>query len=1016
MQLSPAAETERQYLSGRGPKDAIPWVFSVSKGRQAGEITTIPVPSNWEQQGFGSYDYGNSPGAKSDEHGLYRTRFSVPPGWEGRRIRVVFEGVMTDAEVKVNGKSAGPVHQGGFYRFCHDITSLLNPGKENTLEVDVSKVSANPGTERAERHGDYWIFGGIYRPVYLEAVPEQFIEQVSVDAGADGSFRANIDLGNDDVGKVDKLALQILMIGGEAVGRPISVALPAGAEKQVKIETSVRAPLLWTAETPNLYKARFTLMKGSQELHTVTERFGFRTITVAEGKGIALNGKRILLKGVCRHSFRPETGRALDSADCLADLKLLKAMNMNAVRMSHYPPDVEFLDMCDELGLYVIDELSGWQKAHDTENGKKLVKEMVNRDVNHPSILFWDNGNEGGWNRELDGEFALYDPQNRLVLHPWELMNGVNTKHYPSYGDLVKLLTDKNVVMPTEMLHGLYDGGAGSGLEDYWKAISGSPVGGGGFIWVFADEGIMRTDQGNRVDVFSTYAQDGILGPHHEKKGSFYTVRDVFSPVQIDAPVLDDRFNGKLAVHNRYDFLSLAGSRFNWELLKFPDPAASATWPQSLGSGSARAPDTAAGESGQLALGLPATCRNADALSLVATDATGRELWRWVWPTPALAKRLAVPAMAESLDYSGGKPATGEINLKAGNMTGSFDPITGRILSLRRGDKTSALVNGPRLIYARPSQGGIQWTDAPPLPRDSAGASVWTLEEPRLLNLLEIEMEQEKNVDWAGFKLEVSPDGRKWDVLYDATRRSGDGNTYEFPPQQVASVRLSDFRQAGGKPGNLKRLRGAYQSERFPADSTEPRKVTVGTNWLLSVSADGKDTFRWTLATGGGLRLDYSYRLEGDFIYHGITFDHPEEAFKSVKWLGDGPSRVWQNRLRGSRLGVYEIAPNDIQPGETWEFPEFQGYFAGLRWARFETTSGPLTMLSGEPSTFLRIGTPRISHPRTTVAFPAGDVSFLRVIPAMGTKFSTAEKGGPASQSVKVSGQQKGSIVFHWGD
>ncbi len=1008
--LSQAVETELKYLSGHGPKDAVAWEFTVTKGRKAGERTTIPVPSQWDQQGFGSYNYGNSPGPKSDEHGLYRTRFSVPHEWKGRRVRLVFEGVMTDAEVRVNGTSAGPVHQGGFNRFRHDVTSLLKEEGENILEVDVSKVSANPGTERAERKGDYWIFGGIYRPVYLEAVPEQFIEQVSIDAGADGLFKADVDLGSAEPRDADRMDVQILSRDGKPVGQPFSTGIPNGGASRVSTTSKIGSPRLWTAETPNLYTARFTLMKGTQVIHTVVQRFGFRTISVRKGEGIFLNGKRILLKGVCRHSFRADTGRALDTADCLEDIGLIKAMNMNAVRMSHYPPDVAFLDACDELGLYVLDELSGWQKAHDTENGRKLVKETVTRDVNHPSILFWDNGNEGGWNRELDGDFALYDPQNRLVLHPWEIMNGVDTKHYPTFEDLTKRLAGENIVMPTEMIHALYDGGAGSGLEDYWNAIRSSPVGGGGFIWVFADEGIMRTDQNNRIDVFSTYAPDGILGPRHEKKGSYHTVRDVFSPVQIDAPVLDEKFNGALDVHNRYDFLSLTGCRFDWKLLRFPGPGKDAS-SQVLAGGQVKSPGIAAGKSGKVPLKLPTAWSLADTLSVTAIDATGKELWTWNWPTRGLGKRLAFPVLPKNPGDGAVVAGKGDIELREGDVSATFNRDSGFLSALKRGEKTVALSNGPRLVFSRPATGDVQWIEAPRGSQDE-----WRLEGARLLNLLEIEMEGRKDVDWAGFKLEISGDGRAWKTLYDATRRTGDGNRYEFPPQQVAVVRLSNLRQADGNPAVVKRLRAAYQADRFPPEPFGKAKVISGSNWLESTAANGTERFRWTLAAGGDLRLDYSYQLDGEFIYHGITFDHPETEFKSVKWLGEGPARVWQNRLRGTMLGIHGIGRNDLQPGESWTFPEFQGYFAGLRWATFETNSVPLTISAGDPGTYLRIGTPRISHPLTTVSFPAGDLSFLKAIPAMGSKFITPAKSGPSSQPVKVSGLQSGSLVFHLGD
>ena len=154
-------------------------------------------------------------------------------------------------------------------------------------------------------------------------------------------------------------------------------------------------------------------------MHRRQDRFGFRTFEVRPGDGLYLNGRRIVLKGVNRHSFWPDSGRCLNEAVHRGDIALIQDMNMNAVRMSHYPPDEQFLELCDELGLYVLDELAGWQKPYDTDVGRKLVEETVTRDVNHPSILFWDNGNEGGWNTALDGEFARWDPQGRPVLHPW---------------------------------------------------------------------------------------------------------------------------------------------------------------------------------------------------------------------------------------------------------------------------------------------------------------------------------------------------------------------------------------------------------------------------------------------------------------------------------------------------------------------------------------------------------------------------------------------------------------------
>ena len=359
--FSRAAEpvTEIRYLSGHGPKDAVPWEFSVTGGRRAGEWTTIPVPSQWELQGFGTYNYGQEKN-KSDEHGLYRRRFSVPADWKGRRIRLVFEGVMTDAAVKVNGVSAGPVHQGGFYRFKHDVTSLVKFGEgaanDNLLEVEVAKVSADPLTELAERGGDYWVFGGIFRPVWLEAMPAAAaIDQVAIDARADGSITADVVLSAVPSGRVDgltaeplRLEAQVLNAEGAAVGVPLAETLTAGGSGRVRLAGRLDAPRTWNAESPNLYRLRVSLRRGTEVVHVVKERFGFRTFEVRDGQGLFLNGQRILLKGVDRHSFRPETGRALNPEDCYEDVRLMRGMNMNAVRMSHYPPDPAFLEACDE--------------------------------------------------------------------------------------------------------------------------------------------------------------------------------------------------------------------------------------------------------------------------------------------------------------------------------------------------------------------------------------------------------------------------------------------------------------------------------------------------------------------------------------------------------------------------------------------------------------------------------------------------------------------------------------------
>ncbi len=582
-----AVETQRVYLSGHGKDDAVPWRFMCTTGALSGFWTNLPVPSNWDVKGFGHLTYKKDYSNSFTECGLYEKEFAAPKKWKDQRVFLVFEGAMTDTSAKLNGQPVGPTHQGGFYRFKYEVTDKLKLGAENKLEVTVAKHSANESVNKAERLADYWVFGGIYRPVYLEVVPRQFVERVAIDARADGSFAMEIFArGLSDVSSVE---MQILDQKGKPVpdGRrsivdlllspsPKSDGSPNASQLNFKLQ--LEKPKLWTAETPNLYSVAIRLKRGNETVHQFTQRFGFRTFEVRDGDGLYLNGQKIILKGVNRHSFWPDSGRCLSEAVHRLDITTIKEMNGNAVRMSHYPPDVEFLDLCDELGLYVLDELAGWHNNYDTPTGTRLVEAMVTRDVNHPSILFWDNGNEGGFNLKLDAVFGKFDPQQRRVLHPWAAFSGINTAHYLEYknaaiaasGAPMNYHTKENtefvstnlapngwIYLPTEFMHGLYDGGAGAGLEDYWDMMMSHSNCAGGFIWVFADEGIKNPHTG-QLDTAGNQAPDGIVGPYREREGSFYAVQHIWGGITNRIPPLDQQpspLKPGVKVADRFDAL-----------------------------------------------------------------------------------------------------------------------------------------------------------------------------------------------------------------------------------------------------------------------------------------------------------------------------------------------------------------------------------------------------------------------------------------------------------------------------
>src|SRR6266542_2529544 len=355
-----AQQTETQYLSGTGSDKTVNWQFYCTDGMNSGKWTTIAVPSCWELQGFGKYNYGlDKDNVQGKEKGLYKYEFMVPSSWENKIIKLVFEGVMTDVEVKVNGKSAGAIHQGAFYAFRYDVSSLLKYGSKNLLEVTVSKHSSNESVNAAERRGDYWIFGGIFRPVYLEALPQQHIDRVAIDAKASGNFSADVFTNGGD-----KLVVQLLNTNGSKFGNPFSTSVSSTGK--TFITSKLPSPKLLSPEFPNLYKAVFNLYKNGKFVHTTTQKFGFRTVEVKQRDGIYVNGVKVKMKGVNRHSFYPTTGRTTSKELSIEDVTMMKDMNMNAVRMSHYPPDDHFLDVCDSLGLFVLDELAGWHGHYDT--------------------------------------------------------------------------------------------------------------------------------------------------------------------------------------------------------------------------------------------------------------------------------------------------------------------------------------------------------------------------------------------------------------------------------------------------------------------------------------------------------------------------------------------------------------------------------------------------------------------------------------------------------------------------
>ncbi len=688
-----AQETETLYLSGLDSDATVTWDFYCSKGMNSGRWRKIEVPSCWELQGFGEYTYGRyykkKDGKVSDENGKYSYSFHVPSQWNEKAIEIVFEGVMTDATVYLNGQQAGETHRGGFTAFSYDVTKLIKPGKKNVLEVDVAKQSSDKSVNAAERRADWWLFGGIYRPVYLRALPKQHIDHVAVDARADGSLALQLHTSGLTTG----YSLQTTV---EGLGTQTTTLTNAN-EQTVKTQwNKIRQ---WDTEHPHLYNLTLSLIDAEGNVtHRFSQKIGFRTIEFRPRDGFYLNGTKLLIKGVNRHCCYPETGRVPNHRLDLQDVKIIKGMNANAIR-SHYPPDVHLLELCDSLGVLYLEELPGWQNHYSDEIGEHIAREMILHDANHPCIFAWGNGNEGGFNLSLDSLFAIYDPQQRHLIHPWALYNGVDSHHYPAYQTgVARLGNGYQVFMPTEFLHSQYDKGGGASLADYWSAWSCNPLFAGGFIWAFADESIVRTDRGGALDSDGGNAPDGIVGPHREKEGSWYTIRDVWSPLQIAPLAVRPSWNGQFTITNGHLFSNLDEVTMDYQVLTYPSPlSVNGQTTTTLATGRVDLPNATPGESVKCRIALNDEAKKGDVLQMVARNAAGDTINVWTWPMKYTDEYFATQRLSDgtSPQAAAAKVENGNTLVAPNGVKAQFDTTTGMLAKVYHKDKEIPFSNGP---------------------------------------------------------------------------------------------------------------------------------------------------------------------------------------------------------------------------------------------------------------------------------------------------------------------------------
>lgn len=550
--LRPYADADRALAAARhdtaAPKDrATPWTKSLDgewrfrfarhyrqlpdgwqDGRAQGEWGEISVPGVWQQQGYGNPIYRNvsspihpydPPKVPDDVNptGAYVRQFELPQDWDGRRQLLRFEGSTSGTFVWVNGHYVG-YDQGGFAPAEYDVSRYLHPG-ENTIAVRVHRW----GSGAYLQNMDMWHFAGIFRSVNLYSVPRTHMEDVTVRTPLGENYenarlKLGVDLRHVDGGTTGEHRVRASLYdpAGNRVTRFGATADVRDGRTSLTLDRPVRNPKLWSDETPALYTVVLELLGPDGEVVQTTQQpVGFREVTT-KNERILLNGKPVTLRGVNRHEHDPRTGRTVSRERQRQDVALMRKNNINAVRTSHYPNDPFWYRLADRNGLLLADEVgiethyrencdaapaedcladrAEWQRAF-----AERFRAMVERDKNHPSVIFWDTGNEAGLGKAhfKMAEFANAEYPTRLLYHQANNHGGdapyadVAGPRYPSPGALKEIArTETKPVVMGEWLHAM--GNSLGHYEDMWKTIRDKPNLQGGFVWDWVDQGLRR--------------------------------------------------------------------------------------------------------------------------------------------------------------------------------------------------------------------------------------------------------------------------------------------------------------------------------------------------------------------------------------------------------------------------------------------------------------------------------------------------------------------------------------------
>ena len=566
---------------------------------------TIPVPANWEVEGYGypiyldeRYPFTTTwPDAPKDYNpvGSYRKTFTVPAEWAKRQIILHFAGAKSAMYLYINGLYAG-YSQGSKTPAEFDISSMLTPG-ENLLSIQMYRWSDASYLESQ----DMLRMSGIEREVYLYTKPQVSIVDFQVHAGLDGNYRdGQFKLqtaieNQSDTAAERQLYIRLIQEGTVLFEDNQILKIPSGAIAGISSETLLKEVQQWSAEMPNLYTLQLQLTDPTypENSQFIQKQIGFRSVEIKENQ-LLVNGKVITIRGVDRHETDPHTGHVVSRISMEKDITLMKQNNINAVRSSHYPNHPYWYDLCDRYGLYVVDEANieshplaldestqlgnemSWLPAH-----QERVERMYYRDRNHPSIIIWSLGNEAGegevfrtlyqWLKSVDTTRAVqYEPAGQ------EDYTDIFCPMYPRPESL-ETYGASNPEKPAIMIEYAHAMGNSVGnLQDYWDIIDRHPSLQGGFIWDWVDQSLEYIDEDGKpylayghdyhpdLPTDGNFLNNGLVDPYRNPHPHLYEVKKVYQPAQFHW----DQEGQLLEITSKNVFALLQNLDLHWILLE----------------------------------------------------------------------------------------------------------------------------------------------------------------------------------------------------------------------------------------------------------------------------------------------------------------------------------------------------------------------------------------------------------------------------------------------------------------